>query len=355
MKKLLVLLLTLTMLFTLVSCNGEDKAPAKEGTDKPTESTDKPAEGAKLETATFNLGMDSPEDTVTYLFAEKFSQLVNEKSGGAYTVNLFANGQLGNDRELVESMQSGEVNFVVQTTAPQVNFIPELAVFDMANVYPNIGVARKVLDGDFIEKIAPLYDANKLKLLAYGDQSFRVLTTNTAINKLEDLKGQKIRTMENPYHIAYWTALGANPTPMAFGEVYIGLQQGTIDGQENPYEVVVSSKLYEQQKYAVNTNHILHILALTASKDTFDKLPEDGQKLVQEAANEARAFAREQADSRVADRMKILKDSGTEIIDLDPAVLQEMQDKAQAQYDDIRKAIGTELVDALLQAAKDAQ
>lgn len=346
MKKVLSMMLIAMLLFIAVGCGND--APAS---DKPadTPSSDSPS---NVEAKTFNLGMDSPEDTVTYLFAKKFADLLKDKSNGAYTVNLFANGQLGNDRELVESMQSGEVNFVVQTTAPQVNFVPELAVFDMANVFPDAETARKVLDGEFLDKIAPFYSDRNLKLLAYADQSFRELTTNKAVRQLSDLAGQKIRTMENPYHIAYWTALGANPTPMAWGEVYIGLQQGTIDGQENPYEVIVSSKMYEQQDYVVNTNHILHILALTASKKTFDELPAEAQAWVQEAANEAKVYAREQADERIAERVQIIKDSGTEVIDLSAEILAEMQERAQAQYDDIRTAIGAELVDALLEATE---
>lgn len=358
MKKILSMMLVLTLIFVAVGCNNDapaaDEPPADTPSDEP---ADTPADTPSLdvEEKAFNLGMDSPEDTVTYLFAQKFGELLNAKSGGAYTVNLFANGQLGNDRELVESMQSGEVDFVVQTTAPQVNFVPELAVFDMANVFPDAETARKVLDGEFFDQIAPFYVDRNLKLLAYADQSFRELTTNTAVNELSDLAGQKIRTMENPYHIAYWTALGANPTPMAWGEVYIGLQQGTIDGQENPYEVIVSSKMYEQQDYVVNTNHILHILALTSSKATFDGLPAEAQAWVQEAADEAKVYAREQADARIAERVQIIKDSGTEIIDLSPELLAEMQEKAQAQYDEIRAAIGAELVDGLLEATEQAK
>lgn len=183
-------------------------------------------------TYSFELAMDSPEDTVTYLFGKKFAELVEEKSKGKIKITVYSSGQLGGDREICESVQNGDIAFVVQNTAPQVNFVPELAVFDLPNLFPNTEVARKVLDGPFFDTIAEKYEESNIKLLAYADQGFRVMTTNKKIETIEDFKGQKIRTMENPYHLAYWEALGANPTPMAFAEVYLGLQQGTIDAQE---------------------------------------------------------------------------------------------------------------------------
>ncbi len=341
-KKYLAMALLLIAALALTACSGGNEPAAEAG---------EPAQ----ETFEMNLGMDSPEDTVTYLYAEKFSQLLSEKTGGAVEVQLYANGQLGNDRELVESLQTGSVDFVVQTTAPQVNFIPELAVFDMANVFPNVDVAREVLDGPFFDTVAKYYDDAGLKLLGYADQGFRTLTANREVHTLADLSGLKVRTMENPYHLTYWKAMGANPTPMAWGEVYIGLQQGMIDGQENPYEVIVANKMYEQQEYVINTNHILHTLSLAMSSVSYDLLPEEYQTAVYEAASEAKVWAREQTDLRIDERAEIILENGTEIIDLAPEVLAEMQEKAEEQYQEIRDAIGAELVDTLLDASKAAQ
>lgn len=303
----------------------------------------------------FTLGLDSPEDTVTFLFANKFKDIVAEKTDGKIQIQVYPNGQLGNDRELVESAQAGNVDFVVQNTAPQVNFIPELAVFDMANVFPDGKTARTVLDGPFLDTIAAEYEKAGLKLFGYADQGFRVMSTNKKIEKMEDFKGQKIRTMENPNHLEYWNALGANPTPMAFGEVYIGLQQGTIDAQENPYEVIVSAKLYEQQDYVINTNHILHLISLITNKDLYGSLPEEYQKIMDEAAAEAIQWARQEADNRVADRVSIMEENGVEIIDLSEELYTEMQGKAAVVYESIRSKIGAELVDGILSAVEGAR
>lgn len=346
-KKLISLSLALVILAaTLAGCSGGTNNGGTPATGTPA------ASGEKLQ---FNLAMDSPEDTVTFLFGKKFAELVGEKSDGRITIDVFSSGQLGGDRELVESVQNGDVAFVVQNTAPQVNFVPELAVFDLPNLFANAQIARTVLDGPFFDEIASKYDANNIKLLGYADQGFRTMTSNKKVEKIEDFNGQKIRTMENPNHLAYWTSLGANPTPMAFAEVYIGLQQGTIDAQENPYEVIVSSKFYEQQKYVINTNHLLHLLSLISSKTVFEGLSAEDQAIILEAAGEAKVWARETADSRVADRVKIITDNKSEIVDLSDDLKAEMAKRAEGVYTQVREKIGNDLVDLVLSEVEKAK
>lgn len=346
-KKLISLSLALVILAaTLAGCSGGTNNGGTSATGTPA------ASGEKLQ---FNLAMDSPEDTVTFLFGKKFAELVGEKSDGRITIDVFSSGQLGGDRELVESVQNGDVAFVVQNTAPQVNFVPELAVFDLPNLFANAKIARTVLDGPFFDEIASKYDANNIKLLGYADQGFRTMTSNKKVEKIEDFNGQKIRTMENPNHLAYWTSLGANPTPMAFAEVYIGLQQGTIDAQENPYEVIVSSKFYEQQKYVINTNHLLHLLSLISSKTVFEGLSAEDQAIILEAAGEAKVWARETADSRVADRVKIITDNKSEIVDLSDDLKAEMAKRAEGVYTQVREKIGNDLVDLVLSEVEKAK
>ena len=194
------------------------------------------------------LATSSPEDTVTQLFSEKFAEEVDRLSDGKMKIQVYPNSTLGGDRELLESCKDGDIPFVVQNTAPQVTFMKDVAVFDIPCVFDSIEEVRnKVDDAKFYGLMEDVYKDAGYKLLGYADQRFRVMSTNKNITSLSDFKGQKIRTMENPYHMAFWKSLKANPTPMTFSEVYIGLQQGTIDAQENPYEVIVSSRLYEQQ------------------------------------------------------------------------------------------------------------
>lgn len=165
---------------------------------------------------------------------------------------------------------------------------------------------------------------------------------------MADFKGQKIRTMENSYHMDFWKTLKAAPTPMTFSEVYIGLQQGTIDAQENPYEVIVSNRLYEQQDYVVNTNHLPHLISLIASDEFFAGLPEESQKIIMEAAELAREEARQASDDRIAEKIKVIEESGTEILELDDALREEMREAAQPVYDEIEKDVDREIVEAYL-------
>ena len=145
-------------------------------------------------------------------------------------------------------------------------------------------VREKVDDEKFYSLIEKVYEKGGFHLLGYADQGFRVMSMNKKIQSLSDFKGQKIRTMENSFHIDFWKALKASPTPMTFSEVYIGLQQGKIDAEGNPYEVIVSNRLYEQQKYIVETNHLPHLISLIVNDDFYQELPEETKTIINEAA-----------------------------------------------------------------------
>lgn len=203
-------------------------------------------------------------------------------------------------------------------------------------------------DPKFLELIGQVYREGGYELLGYADQGFRVMTTNKKVESVSDFKGQKIRTMENSYHIAYWKALGASPTPMTFSEVYIGLQQGTIDAQENPYEVIVSNKLYEQQKYVVETNHLPHLISLIVSEDFFNSLTKEQQQIIREAAETAKQYAREQSDERIASRRETIENSGTEILTLDETTYEEIRELCKPIYEAIEQSVSEEIVKAYI-------
>ncbi|MGN1231162.1 MAG: TRAP transporter substrate-binding protein, partial [Anaerotignum sp.] len=175
-----------------------------------------------------------------------------------------------------------------------------------------------------------------------------VMSTNKAISDFSDFKGQKIRTMENSYHLAFWKSINASPTPMSFSEVYIGLQQHTIDAQENPYEVIVSNKLYEQQDYVVETNHLPHLITLIVNDDFFQNLSEEEQEIMTEAAKIATEYAREQSDTRIADRIATIEESGTKIIPLSDGVRNQLRENSQGVYDSIKANISEDIYKAYL-------
>lgn len=299
------------------------------------------------QTFAWPLATASPEDTVTQLFAEKFAEEVNEKSGGRMKIEVYPNSTLGGDRDLLESCADGDIPFLVQNTAPQVTFMKDLAVFDLPCVFNSLEELRETIDQpEFKEVVDQVYLDGGYRLLGMADQGFRIMSTNKKVSSLQDLKGQKIRTMENPYHLRFWEAVGASPTPMSFAEVYIGLQQHTIDAQENPYEVIVSNRLYEQQDYMVETNHLPHLLTLITNEDFYQSLPKEDQEIIDEAAKVAVEYARKMSDERIGERIETIEQSGSEIIVLDEATMDDLRQSAAGVYELIEKAVLPELYQA---------
>ena len=299
------------------------------------------------------LACDNGQDTITYMYLHKFGEILEAKSNGRIRPHYYSDAQVGGDVELLEGIENGNVTFVTQNSAPQVNFIPEAAVFDIPLLFSSEKVAREVLNpkGLVFSKLKTAYAAKDIDLLGITDQSFRQLTTNRKIEKLDDLKGLKVRTMENRYHMAFWKALGVNPTPMTFSEVYIGLQQGIIDGQENPLETIVSSRVYEQQKYLVNINYIYHTVILIGSSKFINSLPLDLQKIITEAADEASQWADNQSDKRLASRYQIVSEAGTIIIPFNQVLFDSMKPYRDGVVRMIEQSIGPELPELIIEEA----
>ena len=331
-----MLIVTLTCGLGLTACGGV------QGSSSGTET-------AEVQRYAWPLGSSSPEDTVTQIYAEKFAEEVERLSDGSMKISVYPNSVLGGDRELLESCKDGDIPFVVQNTAPQVTFMKDTAVFDMPALFETIDEVREHVDNaEFMELMQQVYRDGGYHLLGMADQGFRVMSTNKPVNSFADFKGQKIRTMENSYHLAFWKALGANPTPMSFSEVYIGLQQHTIDAQENPYEVIVSNKLYEQQDYVVETNHLPHLISLIVSEEFFDLLTDEQQQIIKEAADTAKKYAREQSDARIASRMDTIRESGTEIITPSEELYREIRELCKPIYASIESLVSEEIIDAYL-------
>lgn len=304
---------------------------------------DTSADGSQQEYA-YPLATASPEDTVTQIYAEKFAEEVDRLSDGRIKIQVYPNSVLGGDRELLESCYDGDIPFVIQNTAPQVTFIPDTAVFDVPCLFDSLEDVRATVDNpEFFNGIQQSYRDAGYELLGYSDQGFRVMSTNKNVTSIGDFKGQKIRTMENSYHLDFWSALGANPTPMNFSEVYIGLQQNTIDAQENPYEVIVSNKLYEQQDYVVETNHLPHLISLVVSKDFYDQLSAEDQQILVEAQKIARDYSRKASDERINQRIEVIEDSGTQIVTISDETRQDMVDASADIYEEIKNAVDEDI------------
>ncbi len=323
-RKLTILLTTIIMCSSILGCGSTDSS--------------------STQTYAWPLGTSSPEDTVTQIYAEKFAEEVYNLSDGAMRIQVYPNSVLGGDRELLESCKDGDIPFIVQNTAPQVTFLPDIAIFDMPCLFSTIEDVRTTVDNpEFMDAISDIYVDGGYRLLGYADQGFRVMTSNTPVYSISDFKGQKIRTMENSYHMAFWKQLKAAPTPMTFSEVYIGLQQGTIDAQENPYEVIVSNRLYEQQNYVIETNHLPHLISLVASDEFMNELTPEQQEIINQAAEIATKYARAQSDARIASRIDTIVESGTTVIPLDDELRQEIRDASTPVYESIKENVDPNL------------
>ncbi|HPU69643.1 MAG TPA: TRAP transporter substrate-binding protein [Acetomicrobium flavidum] len=297
----------------------------------------------------------STGETPRAYVTQKIKEMIEERSNGKIKVEIYLDSQLGGDREILEGCQVGGIAMVSQTTAPQVTFIPELAVFDIPMLFDNLDIAREALSGSFRESLSSLYEKAGLKLLLFEPIYYRETTTNRPIKTLGDFKGLKIRTMENKYHLAFWKALGANPTPLNFAELYIALQQGIVDAQENPYEIVWSSKFYEVQKYLVNTHHICFILSIVMNKGLYDSMPEEYQKIVDDSMRDAGDLLFENAKANNEELLAKIVQQGMTVIELTDDMKQGMDKVAKEVEQMVRKDIGDSIVDDLMTAIMDTK
>lgn len=293
---------------------------------------------------TFTLGMDSPTDTVSFLFTEKFAEEVNSLSSGKMKIEIFADAKMGNDLQMLRTIkQDNTPNFIVQNTSPQINFMPKLSIFDIPLTFNNIEHLRNKVDNEeFYEKIKNIYNEGGYKLLSISDQLFRHMTSNEEINNKDDFQGLKIRTILNKNHENFWKSLGAITVPLPANKIYEGLQRGFISAQENPYENIVAFKFYELQKYLINTYHLPHLVTLITSNDIFNSLNKSEKSVIEEASFIAREYARVKADERFEERKKFLLDNGMIIVDLTDETRQAMRTAATPVYDRIKTLVNND-------------
>lgn len=246
---------------------------------------------------TVSITCDATPESITGFICFEFKRLVEEKTNGAIAVNVYPNGQMGSDKEVMENIISGEIEFAAMNSANQATDIPAVKIFDMFCLFHDLETARRAVDNaPFREKLLGHYHRTGLELLMISDQSFRETTSNKAVRNMDGFKGLNIRTMENPVHVAFWRALGANPTPMNRSEVFLSLQQGLLDAQEDPHISSFLNNYAEVQKYVIETHHLFHNVTLIANKRKFDALPADRQKAIRDACAEVLVSSRKRAN-----------------------------------------------------------
>ena len=283
---------------------------------------------AQAQEKTFKLALQNPKGHPLELGASKFAELVAAKSGGRFKVNVFPGGTLGGDAANVSALQGGTIEFVQLNSGILASQVKDFEVFDFPFIFANAKEADAIVDGPFGQKLhAKLADKGIIGL-AYVELGFRNITNSKKpINTVEDIAGLKLRVIPNAINVDWVKALGANPTPMAFPEVYAGLEQKAIDGQENPLSVILANKFYEVQKNLAVTNHQYNPQSLIFSKKVWDGLAEADRKLLKDAAVEAAAFQRKVNRDKSADDLQELKKAGMQVTEFSAAEQAKLRDK----------------------------
>lgn len=304
---------------------------------------------------TINAGIGLNDKSAQYMSLEYFKKLVEERSDGKIEVNLYHSSQLGDDREMMEALQMGTQQMTCPSTAPIAPFVNGFKVFDLPFLFPTHEAADYVLDGPVGQNLLKQLEDEGLVGLAYWENGYRQLTNSKRpVESPEDVKGLKVRTMENPMHLAAWKEMGANPTPMAFGELFSAMQQGVVDGQENPWGTIYLQNFFEVQDYTTDTGHVYSPLVLMMSKQFYDKLPTDLQQVVKVAAIEAKHHNRKTNRAMNAEYLNKLKDV-MEVTILTPEQKAEFQKAVQPVYDQFKDEIGAELVESVQQQVEEFQ
>ena len=247
---------------------------------------------------------------------DTFASEVEKRTAGRYKVQAFYSGSLGGERESIEAVQLGTQELAFSSTGPVPNFVPEAKILDIPFLFRDKAHARAVLDGPIGQEMLGKFDSKGFKALAWAENGFRHMTNSKrAVNSPEDLKGLKMRTMENPVHIAAYKGFGIITTPMAFPEVFTALQQGTVDGQENPLSVIMSAKFDQVQKHLSLTGHVYSPAIFLMNKAAFDKLAAADKQAFLDAAKAGAKANRERVDADDAKGAAELRAKGMNVVE----------------------------------------
>ncbi len=361
MKKLVAAMVMTSLVASLAACGGSSsssgsttaaatQAAAAATTAAATEAakTEAPAAepAASGDAIELKIGVSTAETDPRNVAAQQFADEIKEKTNGAVTAKVFPSGQLGGDADLINSMalDSGTVDIIITDASNFATYEPKMGISALPFQFSDFDLAYKFMDSDIeAEAEASLVDQN-MRVLAHYDNGFRCMTNNKKpIESPDDMKGMLIRTPENPVIMATMTALGANPQPLAFSELYQALQQGTYDGQENPIPVIYNNKLNEVQKYLSVTNHIYSGMCFTIAESTWKKLSADQQQIVSDAAKASAEADRAANKQQTEDYVSKLKEAGMEINNPD---LQAFKDATASVLTDNQDTYG-DLLDKL--------
>ncbi len=296
---------------------------------------------------TLKIGFSTKIEDPRGLASEMFKEQVETATNGALKVEIYPAGQLGGDAALIEAMalDSGTVDIIISDCANFATYEPKMGISALPFTFDSFEKAWAFVDSDIQAGVEELMLEYNIHSLAHYCNGFRCVTTSKIkVMSPADMKDMLIRTPENPVIMATMRALGANPQPLAFSELYMALQQGTYDGQENPVPVIYNNKLYEVQHYLSITNHSYAGMVFAISESVWNKMSASQQEIVKKAALDSQAYNRSLNKQMTEDFLSKLEEAGMEILrpDLAPFV-----EACQSVYDDLAPSYGEELMKAL--------
>jgi tripartite ATP-independent transporter DctP family solute receptor len=362
-KRLIALALVLITLFSLTACGGSSSSGSSGSSSGSSASTSTGSGDSSADAAdtapkyTVNICCDASAETVTGTIVNDFKKMVEEGTNGNVTVNTYLDGAMGSDKEVMENVVTGQIEFLVTTTANMTTDVPALYVFDMPRVFESSEIARAAFDDpDFRTLLESKYEDAGIKLLMLSDQGYRETSSNVALKNPEDFSGVDIRTMTNDLHIEFWKALGANPTPMNRGEVFLALQQGLLDAQEDPYVSIDAWGYSEVQDYICATDHVFHNIVLVTNLSFFEGLPQEYQDVITSACDEILVTSRQMADEVAEPALQNMISEGMEYVEPTQETYDWMTQVAQENvWPLVREKAGDDIVDALVAAAEKAR
>jgi TRAP-type transport system periplasmic protein len=298
---------------------------------------------------TIKFGLNGPETHPAAAGMKRFAELVSAKSGGKIKVNLFFGATLGSDQAITSSIQGGTVEMSVMNSGILASLAKELAIFDFPFLFANEKESDAIVDGPVGKRMHALLEEKGVIGLAYWELGYRQMTNSKrALNKVEDVDGLKLRVIPNPINVAWVKALGANPTPMPFPEVYGGLESKAIDGQENPISVIAANKFWEVQKFIALTNHQYNPQSVIFSKKIWDTLSAAEKKIIDDSADESAKHQREQSRAAVAANLELLKKNGMTVTQFPPAEVAKLREKMKPVIAQFSANVGDATVNEMM-------
>jgi TRAP-type transport system periplasmic protein len=307
------------------------------------------ASAQDIKERTLKFAVAGPENHPAVPGMKKFADAVAAKSGGKIKVTLFLNSALGGDQAVVSAIKGGTVEMSVMNSGILASEAKELALFDFPFLFANEKESDAIVDGPVGRKMHALLQEKGLVGLSYWELGYRHMTNSKRpLNKVEDIEGLKLRVIPNPINVDWVKALGANPTPLPFPEVYGALEQKAIDGQENPLAVIAANKFWEVQKYVALTNHQYNPQSVIFSKKVWDTLSPAEKKIIDDSSDEATKFQREQSRAAVAANLELLKKNGMTVTQFSPAEVTKLREKMKPVIAKYTASVGEATVNEVM-------